>query len=762
MIGATRTRRCCTLGLWLLVLLLGAACQGDDDGDSTAPEIEFKIPREYSILNALETIRVLARDNDGINNVVFVAQGDTLLITGTAPYSLIWNTSAYPDCTTADSYVELFATAEDLAGNTSSTSRRFYMFNRPFPPVAVELNTPSNIGKHSAELSWEPSVDWYFSHYLLYRDTVTTVSASSDSLVRYNDPDSTDFEDQGPGITPFGLLEDLDYYYRVWVYDIYGKGTGSDSAALVHTLLPQPSKLLTLPPVTKYTVELQWPASVEDVLYYRLHRGQFDTTALADTNFVPPLDSVAAITSDLTTYLDSGLTADTTYFYYLYVIDSARYTHLFEQNDMIAVQTENIPAAVLRDPPQSVTKYSTVMSWEDIIEQEDPSQIILYRADAGAVDTNDVIVYDQPNGTDPKFTDSQLQQGRLYSYGLLHRDSRDNRAWSNTVTITTFAITDMQDAGLGVQEQGKHELTMGWTAYNYPYEDDFAGYILTRDGQTVFTDTNANENGFTDDGLDRSTSYQYVLSLSDTSGASRSFNTIGTTRDIYPADIVAITTTEAWQFELEWPPSPEPASEFVSYQLLRSNDPDELFDDTNGDNKADCLAGGGCDQAASFTQQNPTAPDTTHFHVDADPALVRLRAYYYVVLTHDRYDEYAAGAIKGDTLLTNPDPVELSIVVEDPTINLSWTQADWGSVEADAAGFHSYEVWRNTESGETPGDESSSYQRLAVLAGDITNTTYPDGISESDRGITFFYNIVVRDNFGQTSPSNELEAATPP
>ncbi|MCH8024919.1 MAG: hypothetical protein IIB43_09450 [Candidatus Marinimicrobia bacterium] len=749
------------MALWPLMVLLGSGCQGDDDQDSTAPEIKFTYPNEFTILNVLETIRVLARDNDGINNVVFVAQGDTLLITATAPYSLILNTSAYPDCTTADSYLELMATAEDLAGNTSSTSRKFYTFNRPFPPVPVKLHPPAQIGKHSAELSWEQSVDYNFSRYVLYRDTVNTVSAASDSLVSIGDPDSTDFKDPGTGVSPFGLLEDSDYYYRVWVYDIYGKGTGSDSAALVHTLLPQPSKLLTLPPVTKYTVELQWPASAEDVLYYRLHRGQFDSTALADTNFVPPLDSIAAITPDLITYLDTDLTADTTYFYYLYVIDSAGYTHLFERNDMVAARTMNIPAAVLNDPPLSVTKYSTVMSWEEIAEQEDPSRIILYRAEAGAVDTNDVIVYDQPNGTDLSLTDNQLQQGRLYSYRLLHRDSRDNRAWSNTVTITTFAITDMQDAGLGVQVQEKHELTMGWTAYNYPYEDDFAGYILIRNDQTVFTSLDANENTFIDDGLDRSTPYQYVLSLSDTSGASRSFNIIGTTRDIYPADIMAITTTEAWQFELEWSPSPEPASEFVSYQLLRSNDPDELFDDSNGDNEADCLAGGNCEQVASFYQQEPTAPDSVHFYSDGDPNLIRLRAYYYVVLTYDQYREYAAGAIKGDTLLTNPDPVELSIVVEGQTINLSWTKANWYSDEADAAGFHSYEVWRNTEGDGIPGDDNS-YQRLAILADDIASTTYPDGISEEYQGVDFWYSIVLRDNFGQTAASNEEEASTPP
>ena len=74
MIGATRTRWWCSLALWPLMLLVGSGCRGDDDQDSTAPEIKFTYPNEFTILNVLETIRVLARDNDGINNVVFVAQ----------------------------------------------------------------------------------------------------------------------------------------------------------------------------------------------------------------------------------------------------------------------------------------------------------------------------------------------------------------------------------------------------------------------------------------------------------------------------------------------------------------------------------------------------------------------------------------------------------------------------------------------------------------------------------------------------------------
>ncbi len=767
MIGATRARWCCSLALWPLLLLLGPGCQGDEDGDSTAPGIRLTYPNEYTILNAVETIRVLAYDNEGINHVVFVTEGDTLLVTATAPYSLIWNTSAYPDCTTADSYLELVATAEDLAGNTSSTSRKFYTFNRPFPPVPVELNPPAQIGKHSVELSWEQSVDWYFSHYVLFRDTARTVSATSDSLVRLNDPDSTSFKDRGAGISPFGLLEDRDYYYRVWVYDEYGKGTGSDSAALVRTLLPQPSKLLAPFPVTKYTVGLQWLAGTEDVLYYRLHRGQFDSTALADTNFVPPLDSIAAITPGLTTYLDTGLTADTTYYYYLYLIDSAGYTHLFERNDMVAVQTMNIPAAVLRDPPQPVTKYSAVMHWEAIAEQEDPSRITLYRAEAGTVDTNDVIVYDQPNGTDLSFTDNQLQQGRLYSYRLLHRDSRDNRAWSNTVTFTTRSLADVWTGALGVSKPDKYELGLGWDPYTYDGENDFAGYTLTRGSQIILTAANAATTTYTDrgpggNGLSKNTVYNYQLIVADTSGATVTVALAAATRDIYPAELISLETTEAWQFLMAWLPSDEPSGEFAGYKVLRTTDMDETFTDLDRNNVADCVTNGNCTDVADFTQQLLSGDDTTLIYTDVDPNLLRLTAYNYCVLTYDQVGGYAPSNIIGDTLLTKPDAVELSIPVSGltkTTLQLVWTQVSWGSAEADAQAFSSYEVWRNGTREEVPGADGSSYVLQATI-GDIATTTYTDASDELPGASTWYYTVIVRDTFGQLSYSNEVEGAT--
>ncbi len=765
MTGAILARRNFSLAWLSMILLLGPGCEKEKSGDSTTPEIRFTYPNEYTILSDVETIRVLARDNDGINHVVFEAEGDTLLITAIEPYSLIWNTSAYPDCTVTGTYIELFASVEDFSGNVGRASRKYFMKNRGLPPVPVELSEPARITKHTAQLSWDKSVDWEFSHYVLYRDTVNTVSDTSDSLVYLGDPDSTSFVDRGVGVSPFGLLEDTDYYYRVWVYDEFGKGDGSDSAAMIHTLLPQAPELLTPNLITKYTVGVRWRFSTEDVLYYRLHRGQFDSTALADTNFVPTPDSIAALGPDMSTYLDTGLTADTTYYYYLYLIDSAGYVNPFDAEYMLPVRTETIPSTVLRDPPQTVTKYGTILHWDAITSQEDSSWAILYRATAGTVDTNATIVYSAPIGLATSYADNQLTQGQFYGYRLLHRDSRDNLAWSNTVTLTTRSIADVWTGALGVRNQRKYELELKWDPYNYSGENDFAGYTLERDGQTVYTSGLANVSVFTDQGLNRNTVYNYLLTVADTSGATIEVSLTAATREIYAAELTSLEVTEAWTFQMEWEPSDEEANEFGSYKILRTTEIDETFTDLSPrDNQADCLASGTCTDVTTVTQQLPSAGDTTLAYTDDDPNLLRLVAYNYCVLTYDQAGEYAPSNIIGDTLLTVPDAVELSDpIIGDYTIELNWSQVSWGSAEADAQAFLAYEVWRDTIPREIPGAPGTSFDPpFTWPIGEITTTTYTDADDDLLDGAIKYYWIVVKDTFGQMSYSNRVEGGTVP
>ena len=819
MISLVRAVSATTLaGLLTALLMSTSGCRQPDDTDNVMPYIRISFPQAgVSVLDDIATIRAEARDNVGIKQVIFMAEGDTLALLTAEPYVLHWNTTAYPDCTDADPPVLLVATAEDFAGNSRSTHREFYLDNEGNPPIPVELFDPINVTKHSVTLFWEPSVDYYFSHYQLRRDVTSDVTGDSDSLVMINGPDTTSFTDQGKGVSPFGLLENTDYYYRIWVYDVFDSSSVSDSVVTSRTLLPQPVILSATATLTKYTAGLKWEPSTEDVAYYRLHRGPSPLKA--------NLDSIARFPEDTHSYVDAGRTAKTTYYYYLYLIDDAGYTHAFRSDDVLEVRTLALPP-VLEDPPRVVTKYSATIAWKTIAEQEDSSWVALYSSTATAVDSTDLLLYTAPRNEPENYTDSGLQQGGTYYYRLHHRDSQGNTAWSNTLALTTRTLTDVWSGGLGYS-QGKYQLDLTWDRYSYT-PTDFAGYTLSRDGQVIFTSTDAADNQYPDIGLAKNTSYSYRLVVADTSGASLAVTLDDAyTRDIYPAKIVTLEATDDWSYNLAWLPSQESDSEFDRYELLRSNDTEEIFEDNDGDNTADCLSGN-CVQVTTFpqrtdttyqdddatlvatTERDTTIMDTTWvittlmdttrvdstwmdstwvdmmwvitqvettwvdttwvdtplmviIPVDTTVVDTTLPIFNYVVLTFDVAGEYVRSNIVGDTLKPPPTAVTLTILSpgsSETTIGLEWTRASWPNPVLEAVFFSRYEVWRNSVPRQQPGAAGSSYQLIANIA-DINVTSFSDD-RNLGQGLEWFYVVVVRDIFGKGAVSNEEMGWTKP
>lgn len=749
------------VGTLLAGMVLLGGCNRDQ-GDTVAPSIRFIFPSEFIVLSNIAIIRVQAGDNLGIEQVIFLADGDTVGRDSQEPYAFEWNTSAHPDCTDTDSYVLLTAAAVDFAGNVGTVQRKYFLDNEGRPPIPVELFEPTNVTKHSATLTWGKSLDWDFSHYILRRDTAATVTISSDSLVRFNDPDATAFTDNGVGVSPFGLLEDTDYSYRVVVYDTSGRSRSSDSVVTIHTLLPQPVDLVTAePPPTKYTVRLAWEPNLEDVAYYRLHRGAAPQPA--------SLDSIAVFTPGNYTYLDTGLIADSTYYYYLYLIDEAGYTHNFTSADVVEVRTEAIPAPVLNNAPLEITKYSATIAWEAIPPQKDFSWVTLYRGITATVDTNDVVIYDSLRNQLPDYQDNSLSQGQTYSYRMYHIDTQGNTAWSNTVTLTTKSLADVWSGGLGVENQAKLSLSLGWDAYTWTVEADFAGYLLTRDDNIeIFSTTDVAQASFTDIGLTRATPYTYRLTVTDTSGASTAVTLSASTRDIFPANLIGVEPTILWFFKLQWLPSEEPVNEFDHYTILRTGSSTPSFVDTDNDNVADCLPGGDCVEVTTIPGQGLFGTDTLTYD-DQDSALVLgtltdLPIYNYAVLTYDVTGAYAAGNIKGDTLYTVPLPVTLKVINNggsESTISLQWTQATWPSVALTNLLFARYELWSNSgEVGQTPSDAGSTYQKIFTLI-DINTTAHVD--SPPLTGATpWHYRILLIDTRGQIAVSNEVTGITKP
>jgi hypothetical protein len=742
-------------------MLSQQGCNRAEEGDNIDPYIRIVFPPEdTNVLNDIATIRVDARDNVGIKHVIFMATGDTLSRVTIQPYTFYWNTTAYQDCTDANSYVLFTAIAEDFAGNSRSTQRQFYLDNEGLPPIPVEFFEPANVTKHAGTLSWDKSLDYDFSHYVLYRDTTTEVTIDSDTIVTLADPDQTSYTDVGDGVSPFGLLEDTEYRYRIYIHDVFGRSSGSDSTASFRTLLPQPILVRAAANITKYTAGLRWDASSEDVAYYRLHRGS--------SPLETALDSIAGFPQGTVAYTDSGLTANTTYYYYLYLIDEAGYTHNFRDDDILQLRTAAIPAPVIIEPATNITKYQATIHWTSIPQQEDSSWIALYRGTGDTVDSTDVLMYTGAINETSSLTDNRLFQGVTYRFRLRHWDTQDNIAWSNTLELTTQTLSDIWHGGFGISSVDKYELELTWDQYSYVYANDFVSYTLIRDDEVIATISDASNNQYPDTGLEKNTSYAYRVVVTDTSGATIEATLDASTREIFPAEIVDVEPTDDWYYQLYWLPSEEPDTEFNRYELLRSPDPNVDYSDSNDDNLADCLGGADCIRVTTLSQREPASGDTISF-LDADTTLVdtataTLPIYNYVVLTYDNTGEYVRSNIVGDTLYSPPTSVQLQGPAEHGTvtqtsIRLEWIQATWPSPGLATLLFSGYEIWRNATGGQTPEATGSTYQKIGTIT-DLSLTTYSD--SDVERGAFWHYIIIVRDIYGQAALSNEVEGYTSP
>lgn len=114
-------------------------------GDRTKPVVSITSPSSGSNVSGTVTIQVSATDNVGVTQVSVAVDGSLLATATTAPYNVIWNTSAVAPGTHT-----ITATARDAAGNSSSVSTQVGINAAPSGDVtAPSLNITSPGGGSS-------------------------------------------------------------------------------------------------------------------------------------------------------------------------------------------------------------------------------------------------------------------------------------------------------------------------------------------------------------------------------------------------------------------------------------------------------------------------------------------------------------------------------------------------------------------------------------------------------------------------------------
>ncbi|MFQ5628689.1 MAG: fibronectin type III domain-containing protein [bacterium] len=161
-------------------------------------------------------------DTDFVSYKLMRAQNATVTLTSTLAVEFnSQNTTEYSDTNLqpgTDYYYRVFVF--DRAGNSTGSNVAQGRTPDNEPPPAVVLSQPVQ-QSNSLSLSWTPSVAPDFANYRLFRSATSPVDTSVAPIVIINTSNTTGYRDSS-------TQPDVEYFYRLFVFDKFGLSAGSN------------------------------------------------------------------------------------------------------------------------------------------------------------------------------------------------------------------------------------------------------------------------------------------------------------------------------------------------------------------------------------------------------------------------------------------------------------------------------------------------------------------------------------------------------
>lgn len=442
----------------------------------------------------------------------WTASTDNVAVTGYDIYrngvkintSLVTSTSYNVTGLTAATAYQFYVNARDAAGNTSINSSTVNITTpdtqAPTTPTGLAA---SNIGQTFLTLTWSPATDNVgVSGYDIYQNGIK-INTAPVTLTTYN----------VTGLTAFTI-----YQFYINAKDASGNTSANSTtinvttASVPDTEPPAPPTNLNASAVMQSSLTLSWGASSDNI---------------GVTGYDVYQNSVKINSSPVTTtsYNVTGLTAVTTYNYYVLARDAAGNISAPGNNIIIITPDTQSPTTPSGLTSSNLTASSVTLSWSAASDNVSVTGYDIYQ--------NGIKINLLPVAV-TNYSVSGLTTATAYSFYVRALDAAGNTSGnSNTLNITTLDnILPSAPSGLTATSVASTSLTLNWTAATDNVA--VAGYDVYQNGVKINTSV-VTTTIYTVTGLIANTTYQFYVNARDAAGnISSNSNVINVTTTAAP------------------------------------------------------------------------------------------------------------------------------------------------------------------------------------------------------------------------------------
>ena len=498
-----------------------------------------------------------------------------------------------------------------------------------------------------------------------------------------------------------GLTSGTIYFYRVRATNAVGDSAYSaEASATTGTVPPDTPTGLTATPISSSQINLSW-GDVATETGFKIER----KTGVGGT-----YSQIATVGTGIVTYNNTGLTANTTYYYRVRATNAGGDSGY--SNEANATTLDVAPAAPSGLSATSISSSQINLSWTDNATNETGFKIERKTGSGGtyaqiATTGADVTTYN----------DTGLTEGTTYFYRVRATNAVGDSAYSAEASATTGTTPPDAPSGLTATTVSSSQINLSWT--DVANETGFKIERKTGVGGTYsqIATVGAGIVTYNNTGLTANTTYYYRVRATNAGGDSGYSNEANaTTLDVAPVapSGLSATSISSSQINLSWTDN---ATNETGFKIERKT------------------GSGG-----TYAQIATTGADVTTYN---DTGLTEGTTYFYRVRATNAVGDSAYSAEASATTGTTPPDAPSGLTataISSSQINLSWT---------DVANETGFKIERKTGGGGT-------YSQIATVGAGIV--TYNNtGLTVNT---TYYYRVRATNAGGDSPYSDEVSATT--